>query len=515
MEDRILEKWKDLIYAAKAYWIDSVPTGMDDATFDELEKRAIEEDGFYARDYVYDTYLKGTKTKNEYIEKIKKEKVEGRTMLDAILEKEEALGKLYCDLKYDGSSIALYIDPETGEFKRAVTVGNQNLDNYGVDSTAKLWKHVPHHFPKGIVAIQCEALIDLNHLPPGLDPEKARQKANGLITSKYLQEEVDEYLTLRAYRYYTADSVDGKAIAGLDYRDVLGSFETIKDQNGNIKFAPADVFTTEDLSKCPDYCEHDRTNTSTGFFLNDGWVLYNSHGICQGALKFAGAGSESDGIIKTTVKSIKWNDQTPKGKDSWAANVIVEPVTLHGITITKPSAGSVGKLVKNKISPGAEVSIILSNSTIPMVGECFKPGNEDYQFPTCACGYHMSVSDIYGSRLKCGNPRCSVREIRMENYLRKVADWANIDLNKLLVIDGFDFGKTDIDVQRLIKLCTDSADEENRTRYPAVYDYFGDFKNYLMSYMNTSARKRNLELVVDSAWFSIRNVYCERNGWTI
>ena len=513
MEERILEKWKDLIYAAKAYWIDSIPTGMDDSTFDELEKRAIEEDGFYARDYVYNTYLKGTKTKNEYIEKIKKEKVEGKTMLEAILEKEASLGKLYCDLKYDGSSVALYIDPRTGEFKRAVTVGNQNLDNFGVDSTAKLWKHVPHRFPKGIVAIQCEALIDLNHLPPGIDPEKARQKANGLITSKYLQDEVDEYLTLRAYRYYTADSVDGKAISSLDYREVLGSFETIRSASGRIMFAPADVFTTEELAKNPGYCESDRTQTSTGLFLNDGWVLYNSGGVCVGALKYAFAGGESDGVIKTTVRSIKWNDQTAKGKDSWAANVIVDPVIVHGIKIVKPSAGSVGKLVRNKISPGAEVSVILANSTIPQVSECFKPGNEDYQFPVCACGYHMSASDIYGARLKCGNPRCSVREGRMEKYLRSVSDWSKLDLNKLLVIDGFDFGKTDIDVRKLLKLCADAADEENETRCPATYDYYGDFRNYLMSYMNTDARKRNLDLVVGSAWFSIRNVYGERNGW--
>ena len=43
VKNSILEKWKDLIYAAKAYWIDSVPTGMDDATFDSLERKAIED----------------------------------------------------------------------------------------------------------------------------------------------------------------------------------------------------------------------------------------------------------------------------------------------------------------------------------------------------------------------------------------------------------------------------------------------------------------------------------------
>ena len=191
--------------------------------------------------------------------------------------------------------------------------------------------------------------------------------------------------------------------------------------------------------------------------------------------------------------------------------MIIEPVMLHGSKIIKPS-GSIGKIVKEGIGPGAEVSIVMAQEVIPTIKKCIKPGGP-IEFPVCACGYHMSVSDIYGSRLKCGNPRCSVRENRMEKYLRSVSDWSKLDLNKLLVIDGFDFGKTDIDVRKLLKLCADSADEENRTRYPAVYDYYGDFRNYLMSYMNTDARKRNMDLVVGSAWFSIRNVYGERKAW--
>ena len=108
VKNSILEKWKDLIYAAKAYWIDSVPTGMDDATFDSLERKAIEEDGFYVRDYVFQTFLVGDRVENKYIEKIKKTKVEGMTMLQALRNKEAEVGeKIYVDLKYDGSSIAI------------------------------------------------------------------------------------------------------------------------------------------------------------------------------------------------------------------------------------------------------------------------------------------------------------------------------------------------------------------------------------------------------------------------
>ena len=47
--EKSLEKWKDLILACKNYYIDSVPTGMDDAVYDMLEARAAQEDGFFCQ----------------------------------------------------------------------------------------------------------------------------------------------------------------------------------------------------------------------------------------------------------------------------------------------------------------------------------------------------------------------------------------------------------------------------------------------------------------------------------
>ena len=39
--EKSLEKWKDLILACKNYYIDSVPTGMDDAVYDMLEALSL------------------------------------------------------------------------------------------------------------------------------------------------------------------------------------------------------------------------------------------------------------------------------------------------------------------------------------------------------------------------------------------------------------------------------------------------------------------------------------------
>lgn len=489
-----LEKWKDLILACKNYYIDSIPTGMSDSEFDMLEARAAQEDGFFVRDYVFQTFLKGTKTKNSFIEKIKKTKVEGKTMLQAIIDHMSSTSGFYCDLKYDGSSIAIYLDPSTGIPKRIVTVGNLNLDNYGVDQTWKLINFLPKRFPKGIVAIQTEALVDINRLS-NVDPETARQKANGLINSKYCESEVNNLLTLRAYRYYTDNSIDGQMISKADYRDVLRSFETVYSKvDGHVLFAPADVWTIDELmNQTQGYTETDKTITSTGYFLNDGWVVYDKTGTCLGALKFAGAGSGSE-TIKTTVRGIQWNSQVSKGKDSWSANILVDPVQIKGCTIKKPSAGSVGKLLKKKITPGSVVSIILANSTIPMVGESFKEGNGDFMWPTCSCGYHMSENDVYGSLLKCGNIMCSERLDRMNNYIGSLSNiHSELDLNKLLVIDRFKWEDTGINVNLLLK----SVEDNN------LQDYY----NQLRSYMKTDLQVRNLDLVWKASFLVLRSYY--------
>ena len=480
--EQSIVKWKDLIQVAKAYWIDSEPTGISDNEYDRLEKLALQ-DGFSVRDYVINTYLKGTKTKNQFIEKISKYKVSGVTMLNAIMETEQRLGtKLYCNLKYDGCSLAIYIDSLTGIPKRIVTVGNLNLGDYGVDQTWKLLSFLPR-FPKGIVAVQAEAVIDLNRFP-ATDHDRARQKANGLINSKYKDGEVTSLLTLRAFRYYTDTSPEGLAIRDSDYREVLYSIPTVKSRSdGHILFCPAQVWTTEELYKdtIPGFCETDKTKTNSGCFLNDGWVLYDSHGNCQMALKYSGAGSETE-TVKSVVKGIQWNNQVPKGKDSWSANVIIEPVQVRGCTVTKPSAGSVSKLITKNISPGAIVSVILANSTIPMVGEVLKGGNGDFMWPTCSCGHKFNKDDIFGSLLKCTNPDCTDRIGRMEKYIKSLTNISrDLSLNEFLVIDRFNWDNTTIELGKLLDFV--------KLEDPAGY------KEYLESFLSTSLQKKVLGIV--------------------
>lgn len=492
----ILERWSGLIQAAKNYWIDSQPTGLSDSEFDELEFRAKEEDNFEVRAYVFDTYLpKGSRVENKRVEKFKKLKVSG-LMLDAI----RSYGSnYYYDLKYDGCSLAIYLDSNTGKPIRTVTCGNSSL-GWGIDQTWKILGlgFLPSKFPEGIEVIQCECLIDLDRLPEGTDPERARQAVNGLINGKKedVLEDIKNLLTLRAYRYYTSDSPAGKAIDSMDYYDVLKSFSVVRSNlDGHIMFAPADIFTLEDLEKNPGYCETDHTHTSTGYFLNDGYIVYNKHGEVIVGLKYPGAGTGSEGVVKTTVKSILWKSQAPKGKDSWAANVILDPpVNLHGSIITKPTAGSVGKLIKNNVTPGATISVVLANSTIPQVGECFSPGNGDYMWPKCSCGYQMSQSDVYGSWLKCGNQMCAERLGRMRSYISNLSDISKeLDLNRFLVIDRLKWENTGIDISKLLRY-VESGSEDG-------------YRLYLESFLTTDLQKKNLNLIWKASYIVLRECY--------
>lgn len=496
VEERILIKWEGLINACKAYYIDSLPTGMLDSEFDALEARAAQEDNFFVRDYVFQTYAKGVRSQNSYIEKFKKYKVEGKTMIETMMEFEMQnpdKGPLFYNLKYDGTSLALYLDPKTGKPRRIVTVGNLNLSNQGIDQTWKLINFVPKKFPLGIVAIQMEAVIDTDRMID-TDSSKARQKANGLINSKYCDSEINNLLTLRAYRYYTDDSVEGEAIKNTPYSEVLKSFQTtVSPIDGHVLFAPADVWSLSDLLNFPGYTETDHTRTSNGMFLNDGWVMYDKEGNCLGALKYSGAGENTE-LNKTKVLGIQWNSQLSKGKDSWSANILIEPVTIKGCIVRKPSAGSVSKLISKNITPGAEVSVILANSTIPMIGDVYSPGNGDYQWPTCSCGYTLSEKDTYGSLLKCGNPMCSERIERMKTYLRTLGgDITKLDLNKFLVIDRFKWETTTIRLGELLKTVEDM-------------DYEGYYK-YLDSFLTTALQKRNLNLVAPSSFNCLRDRY--------
>lgn len=424
----ILSKYADAIQAARNYYVLNQPTGMLDRDYNRLELEA-RQDGLELRDYVY-SEIQGERVQNEsYLTKVEKTTVNG-SMLEAVKDFSQAFFNAngyypYWIPKYDGSSLIGYYN-SVGECIRVVTVGGMNLTGEGIDQTIKFKKYFPNLQGSGIKALQCECLIKLEH---GFG-EKSRQKANGLVNSKFLESEVELYCNLRCFRYFTDNY--------LEYYDTMSKLAKLSYVNlaGDVKFSPGLVMTTEQLVARQDI-EKDIWETETGTFLVDGIVAYDKSGVCCRALKYHDAGRGET----TKVIDIKWNDNSSRGKDSWSANAIIEPIELRGSKVTKPTVGSISKMISTCLSPGASVTVILANSTIPQVKDVCQPGNGDYKWPTCSCGYQMGPNDIFGSLLKCGNPDCSHRYNNMLNYLNTLNGPTEIDLNKLLIIDRFDWHK--------------------------------------------------------------------------
>lgn len=503
ISEELFKKHEVGIMAARNYYVLNQPTGLSDSYYNSLEELA-RLDGIELRDFVCQE-IQGKRSQNaSYIGKVEKSQVTG-DMSSAVKYYVSNHPEIkYLIPKYDGSSLAAYYDISTGKCMRVVTIGGSNLGSEGIDQTEKFAKYFPDLPGTGICALQSECLVSLEH---GFG-DKSRQKANGLVNALYepmdyqtflsnssevrskkdyekyikkfrlnldiVKKEVDDYIGIRCFRYFIAPGYPS-----LSYKEVINNLPRVYNSSGDCKFSGGYILEPGDISEIHN---KDIWETPTGTFLVDGIVGYTDSGECVRALKYKDAGrGESTEVLK-----IQWNNQISKGKDSWSANAIVNPIKVRGSEIKKPSVGSVKKMVERGLSKGAKVTVILANSTIPQVSEVLEAGNLDYEWPVCSCGYRMSEKDIYGTLLKCGNLDCSERFNRMVNYLKTCKSWNDIDFNKLTVIDRFDWSKK----SDLTKLVSD-------IRY-IISNNLGinELYKYMSGYMSTDLQKRNLTLII-------------------
>ena len=508
IDPTILEKHAIGIEAARKYYITGEPTGFSDDYYSNVLELNARKDGLELRDWVMQE-VQGHRTMNaDYIGKVSKVQVSGN-MFEALSDYVSNVSPeiSYLIPKYDGSSLAAYYNTE-GRCIRVVTIGGSNLGNEGIDQTEKFGLFFPDLDPSlGICALQCECLVPLEF---GYG-ERSRQKANGLINASYeplsfeefsgserkyvkylekfeknldeVKNEINSIVSLRAFRFFLFPGY-----SSLDYREVLENLPVVKNSAGNIKFCGGYVFT---LPEYEGYMNSDIWSTPTGTFLVDGIVGYTSDGTCVKALKYRDAGRGES----TEVLGLKWTNQVSKGKDSWSCNALIDPIEVRGSKITKPTVGSLKDMVKSGLSKGARVTIILANSTIPKVSKVLEPGNRDYEWPTCSCGYQMGPQDIYGIRLKCGNHACTERYTRMLDYLRSLENPHDIDLTKLLVLDGFDWKKKVPEYESLLAQVLDIVGSNSGV--PTLYIFLEHF-------LSTPLQKKNLNLVIYPAYEALR-----------
>lgn len=451
----LFKKHSRVLKAAEDYYVNNIPTGLSDEEYNYLEKLALD-DGINPRNEAF-KLLRGSWVDNaDYITDVPKTQIE-RSMYDAIKEfssnyiSDQEHGMVWydgdiCDIrwipKYDGSSVICYY--ENGIPYKVVTAGGMNKNGQGVDQTWKLLKYFPEVDPR-IKSLHCELLVSLEH---GFG-EKSRQKANGLVnsTKDEMLQDVEDYTNIRAFRYFTD-------YEGLDYIEVMRSLPEVRNQNGDIKFAPGCCMTFNEMfgldspySLSPKELDSDVLETSTGTFLIDGWVAYTRSGEVIKALKYKSAGRGEF----SKVVGFKWNNQSDgkgNGKDSWSCNAIIDPIEVRGSIVTKPSC-PVNKIIKDGLGIGSLVSVILANSVIPKV-DVVNTRSSEVNLPTCPCGSLITLDSVFGNNLKCPNLDCSYRYDNMSWYLEDggmdeflfgyVEEFTNLSyLNGLFKIDRFKF----------------------------------------------------------------------------
>lgn len=259
--------------------------------------------------------------------------------------------------KMDGSSIVGYY--ENGILKQIITRGD-NVQ--GKEKTLSLFDKLPYQVDKNVTAIEGEAVTEIFY---------GRSKANGLINSKEMQNEVNELITIIPFYIHTKTNKE-------TYEK---RFEMI---GKNIPIYNNDKPEIEIDGK---------------IFPIDGIVCYPK-----------GEWNEDDIFIKkyyyidaykTEITDLEWNKSQ---YGIYVPTIVFKPVKFgENYTVQRCSSGGIMKLMEIGLGIGAKIKVILSGLTIPKVLDVVKP-NYDIDLPVCnICG---KKTEIYNNECRCVNEDC-------------------------------------------------------------------------------------------------------------
>lgn len=297
--------------------------------------------------------------------------------------------------KYDGGGIRAYY--KNGLLYKVMSTPDEK---FGIDRTKSYFNLFPKRVNPEIESIQGEVVVD--YLDYG---QKARNQANGLINSKWKQEDVENQALIRVYRLTFHNHKDW------DYEFHRKMLDELKNQvivrnRGEEYVKVFDVAESLDIDQIPS--EPLVTSPSGDRIQVDGIVVYTPEWIFGYKFYYT-----ESALVK--VNKINWNYRSENG--TYAPVLEFDTVTLNDKEISRCSANGAPKLIASKMGVGSVVRVILAKMTIPKVIEVIEP-SEDYQFPKCECGYQLGEKDILGSSLKCGN--LDVCSVRYEGFLDKI-----------------------------------------------------------------------------------------------
>lgn len=277
-------------------------------------------------------------------------------------------------MKFDGSSIKLiYKDGKLANI----------LSSSGISQLRKLENKVPRSVDPSISLVYCEALVRVSEFGDG-----ARGKANGLINSKKMQWEVDQYLHLMAVHAVGSD-IDRLRHLESDFFHVC---EKIYDIQSRVT-----------SNRYEDWCV-------------DGVVRYSP--IANKIFKLYYVESK-----EVTVEDIEISYTDTK---TMSASLRVTPVQIDGYNVDHVSPNGMNNLFSKGLGIGSRIKIARAGQTIPKVIEVISP-NYDIHIK-CECGEDLIKDHIVGNNLRCPNKNCITRLTEMRSEFDQWLNPVSIDI---------------------------------------------------------------------------------------
>lgn len=424
---------------------------ISDQEYDRLEK-------LYGKRGLSLVEFPETKIPNNHIEpRLEKSAVGSSDFRGDAIKKLKKLNESYIiNYKYDGSAIRA--EYKSGRLYKIISTPDEPEC---LDVTEKFCDLFPDKIDPEITYVRAELIVD-----PSIDGfgQKARNKANGLIISKYLEDEIKKYARLRVYNLEFKDEE-------YNYKRLIDNLNKFP-ENEYLKVAERLL-----LSEIPD--KPVLVSPSGDSVLIDGIVVYTE------SKKFAIKFYFTD-IQLTEIKDIEWNYNEKNG--GYTPTYIIKDVILNEKRIKKVSTGGVANMMKNG-GIGTKTYVILSKMTIPQIytDNTYVPERIDgnYGNHVCECGTEMDlVDDRYGSNLRCPNVECSLRIQSKQNRFDDSLGW-EYNLNEVLGIDRF----------KVTELSQELIDELNSLRDYYTKERVEKFEEFMLKHFKlTDLQKQLLKL---------------------
>ena len=357
-----------LVLAANDYYNGRL-TGLSDQEYDELLRSEKEFDPtFNIFDYVH---YEGQFSKAKHSIKIPVwSKSTDWNLMKTLFE------EYVVTPKFDGCSIvAYYLD---GKLNNIITRSNEIE---GVVQTEKLKNKVPQEVDSKVKAVLCEAVC-----------VESRQKANGLINSKYKQDEVDELLTLMPFDVITTipmTYIERFKLANL--RPLI--------------ITPSQAEEIRDKYTC--------YFNGIGDVPCDGLVGYSDIYPTRPAQILKLYGVDFADTVITKVQPILSYDSMTFSLTYW-----FNPVELGGSTIKKVgNAGSYKTCREKMLGLGSKVQVRLAKQVIPQIKSSEEWDEKLDQ--TIYCPYCGDPLVEFEGKLICKNSKCSsILDYFAHKYIR-------------------------------------------------------------------------------------------------